>query len=237
MPMNPPPQLDTPGKFGIFDGRILSPSDVAALITLRSEVRAELSDPDLYVNEDDEEGFLRKLCGESGQTYGVFDGERLVAYGSVGFPLADDEDNLGILLGLDGAGCAQIAHIASCMVLPSHRGHALQRSLLRARFALAVATGRRHAIAMVSLKNDASRHNMLRQGMRVRWVGTLCHGLRRQLLVRDLLAPPDEGVRPTESLLASSDYEAQIAAIAAGLEGWQDHHEDGRSVIAFRSRS
>lgn len=225
-----PPQLELPNKFAGFDGRVLNEADVPALIELRNTVLSQLRDPDLYVREADEAAFMRALCGPAGQTYGVFDGERVIAYGAIGFPAAAAEDNLGKVMGYAPEVCAQVAHVASCMVLPAYRGHGLQRLLLRARFALALASGRRYAVAMVSLKNFESRHNMLRQGMQVRWVGEV-DGLQRQLLVRDLLieAQPATMTR----WLDAADWEQQCALSARGWWGWREQAQAQGGQLEF----
>ncbi len=215
--------------------RMLAGADIRDLRALRAKVLADLPDPDFYVREDDEESFLRHLCGQGGQTYGVFDKNRLVAYGAISFPGACDQDNLGILLGFEQQECALVAHIASCMVLPAYRGFALQQELLRARFALARACGRRYAIAIVSLKNNQSRHNMLLQGMSVRWIGELCGGLKRQLLVKDLFGRCPLVSTHAALRLAADDYEAQQKAVKTGLEGRQDVSVEGRYFIEFFS--
>lgn len=215
--------------------RMLAGTDIRDLRNLRAKVLADLPDPDFYVQEDDEEGFLRNLCGQGGQTYGVFDNNRLVAYGAISFPGACDQDNLGVLLGFEQQECALVAHMASCMVLPAYRGGALQQELLRARFALARACGRRYAIAMVSLKNNQSRHNMLLQGMSVRWIGELCGGLRRQLLVKDLFRRNPRVSTRAPLKLAADDYEAQQKAVKIGLEGRQDMRVEGQCFIEFFS--
>lgn len=215
-----------------FDGRFLRPEDLPALISLRRTVLANLPDPDLYVVEDDEAEYLQGLCGEKGRTYGVFDHEFLVAYGALGLPGPFDEDNLGWQLGWLAEKRQRIAHIESCMVLPAYRGYAFQRFLLQVRFAVALAAMRRYAVAMVSLKNHQSRHNMLEAGMHLSWIGELSHGRKRQLMVADLLASR-QGHPDARLILDANDYAAQRAATQAGLEGWRDKNEDGRTFIEF----
>ncbi|QXL83605.1 hypothetical protein [Comamonas sp. NLF-1-9] len=165
--------------------RLLSPEDADAVMQLRDQVLSGLPNPDLYVREDDERGFvqghLASRDARGGETIGVFDGERLVAYAMLGLPAASDADNLAHYFAAHTANPAHTAHLASCMVLEPYRGHHLQRMLLVARIALGQAHGRSFFVAMVSLHNHASRHNMMREGMRIGWVGQI-DGLKRQLL-------------------------------------------------------
>lgn len=217
-----------------FPMRPLAKPDIPALIGLRRKVLSELSDPDLYIPESSEDAFVHSLCGENGHTCGVFDQGMLVAYGSVGFPDANDAENLGKPLGLPVYQQERVANIASCMVLPSHRGYGLQKELLKTRFTIARIRKRNYAIAMVSLKNHPSRHNMLAQGMRVRWIGELPQGLTRQLLAIDLSSTGTRHpVTRERLLLEAKDYTGQKKALDAGFEGWRDLNRGGETLIEF----
>ncbi|HZY20487.1 MAG TPA: GNAT family N-acetyltransferase [Ramlibacter sp.] len=218
-------------RLGDFQLRLLAPQDVPLVLALREEVLAGLADPDLYVREDDEEAFVRAHIGadptSSGETIGVFDGSRLAAYAMLGLPSPDHPDNLGRVL----ARGRDAANIASCMVRPGYRGRGLQRTLLAARFSLAQAHGKVVCVAMVSLHNHASRHNLLREGMRIAWVGQL-GGLRRQLLAIDLARPWDfdeENLRLVDPL----DWERQRSLTAQGWWGISEMEGRGPDKLVF----
>lgn len=215
-------------RLGNFQLRLLAASDLEALQALRDEVLATLEHPDLYVREDDEAAFLRRhLGGAEGETIGVFDGHVLAAYAMLGLPAPDAPDNLAARIGRGTDG----ANIASCMVRPGYRGHGLQRTLLAARFSLAQAHGRHCCVAMVSLHNHASRQNLLREGMRIAWVGEL-DGLRRQLLAIDLEQPWEfdaEQVRLADPL----DFERQRALAASGWWGISAMAGPGAQKLVF----
>lgn len=162
----------------------LSQAHAEEIVDLRAQVLSVLDDPDEYVQEEDELGFIRTHLGAGGFTLGVFSGATLVGYGMVGFPRADDPENMGRLIGVPEHELGQVAHIASCMVVPEWRGRGLQKLLLEKRIAIAgLIKSRTQYIAMTSLRNARSRHNMLSMGFRVRkamYIGTL----RRHLLHR-----------------------------------------------------
>jgi GNAT superfamily N-acetyltransferase len=115
----------------------------------RAQVLGQLTNPDIYVNEADERQFVSQHCGPAGLTLGVFDGPTLVAYAMLGLPTAHAADNLGHWFGLNLSDRAKVAHLASCMVLPSHQGFGLQRKLLAARFKLALPNRRNICIGMI----------------------------------------------------------------------------------------
>lgn len=199
--------------------RLLTAKDLPALMQLRADVLANLAHPDLYVRESTEMEFVQAHIDAArarGETIGVLDGSRLVAYGMLGLPRRGEPGNLGRFFTAgppqgeksplggprttssgkaleshafnDECIEARTAHLASCMVSPSYRGRHLQRLLLKARMALACGRGRNFFVAMVSPHNHASRHNLMREGFRVGWVGEI-DGLKRQLMAVDLSSP------------------------------------------------
>jgi GNAT superfamily N-acetyltransferase len=180
-------------RLGNFRIRLLHEGDVDEVMDLRENVLSQLENPDLYVREQPERDFVHAHIGTSaksgtetgstGETIGVFDGDRMVAYAMLGLPDPSAPDHLGRYVSqLNAETRDTAANISSCMVLPKYRGHGLQRVLLVARFSLAQAHARGACIAMVSLHNHASRRNMMREGMRIAWVGNIC-GSQRQILV------------------------------------------------------
>lgn len=216
------------GKLGNLQSRLLDQNDVAAVIRLRDEVLAGLDNPDMYVREDDENGFVRTHIGSGdddcyGRTIGVFDQNRLVAYAMLGLPTADDPDNLGHFFSPSLVSPERTAHLTSCMVLEPYRGRHLQRMLLVARVALAQAYGRDFCVAMVSLHNHASRHNLLREGLRIGWVGEI-DGLRRQLMA---VRPGQDWAfdRRTLRLVSGLDWRRQGQLTRQGWWGINVHQQ------------
>ncbi|MFY3383343.1 GNAT family N-acetyltransferase [Paracidovorax sp. MALMAid1276] len=195
--------------------RLLLADDFGAWAGLRDRVIASLPHPDFYVREDDERAFFDTHTEPEGQTLGVFAHGELVAYAMVGFPARGSEaQNLGRTIGLSAAQQGRVAHLSSCMVVPAWRGHGLQRVLLAARLALAQARGRPVCLAMVSLHNHFSRHNLLRQGLHIAWTGTI-DGLQRHVAMIDL----EHGLHfdpADEILLHSDDFVALRDAAASG---------------------
>lgn len=194
---------------------MLLPGDFGAWSTLRDTVIAGLPDPDLYVREDDERAFFDAHTEPAGETIGVFAHGELVAYAMVGFPACGGAAlNLGSTIGLSAAQQGRVTHLSSCMVVPAWRGHGLQRVLLAARLSLAHARGRPVCLAMVSLHNHSSRHNLLRQGLHIAWTGAI-DGLQRHVAMIDL----EHGLHfdmADEILLPSGDFAALRDAAAAG---------------------
>ena len=233
----PPPLHHAPRGFSgnpNLHSRLLEPADEPLWTALRNEVIAALPDPDCYVREHDERAFFLQHCTPRGETIGVFHGDALVAYAMLGLPAVDDPDNLGVRLKLDASGRAATAHLSSCMVRPGWRGQGLQRTLLGARLALAHAHQRHLCMAVVSLHNHSSRHNMLRRGLHVAWVGDL-DGLRRQIALIDLHhgLHVDTG---DERLIDSDDLAAQQQAFADGYVGVGELRTDDQVHLRFLRR-
>lgn len=226
--------------FGTYLIHRMGPKDLGALIDLRSHVLANLPVPDIYVREDNEAEFLLDHFGRNGETIGLYlpgeNGSRqLVAYAMVGFPRADDPHNLGRTIGLPSNQLGKIGIIASCMVDPRWRGQGMQHELLRLRQILCVGHGRRLCMSMVSLHNDASRHNMMKIGLAIRWVGVLeDYGLRRQLLYFDQARPASFDTDHVE-YVAKLDFDRQVELSQAGWWGISDSKvaANGEHLLGF----
>lgn len=237
--LSPPALMQVDSRrLGRYHMRLLAEGDLRALSALRARVLATLPHPDMYVPEADEGAFLRQHLGDAahgeGETIGVFDGDRLVAYAMLGLPSPDSPGNLGAYLG-QSAGAGEVAHVASCMVDHDRRGHGLQRLLLAARFSLAQARGRSLCVGMVSLHNEASRRNLMREGMRIAWVGQI-EGLRRQLLAIDL-AQAWRFERSQLRLVEPLDWDTQVALTREGWWGVSEIEGRGPHALVFARRS
>jgi len=227
-----------PPSRGKLRRRMLGPQDIPAILLLRDEVLSQLETPDLYVREADEATFVRAHCGPRGETIGLFQADRLIAYAMLGLPLADDPDNLGRVLGLNRTLRARVAHLASCMVHETWRSRHLQQSLLKARYAMAREHGRTLCIGMASLLNNPSRHNMMSTGCTIEWVGEL-DALRRQLLVRNLAEAGSSAPgrsHPLARLIDSEDFSGQRALLQAGLHGIGEQANGTRIDLIFAPR-
>jgi GNAT superfamily N-acetyltransferase len=214
--------------------RLLNEADADDIAMLRDEVLGGLSHPDCYIREDDEAAFLRAHRAPCGETVGMFDGQRLVAYAMIGLPAHDDPANLAHTLGLPLPLRGALAHLASCMVHPDWRGLGLQRTLLGTRLALARSHGRHLCAAVVSLHNHTSRHNMLRRGLHLAALAQI-DGVQRQIALIDL----DHGLHVDtgdERLIDSSDAAAQRSAFAEGYVALGEVREAARVRLRFLRR-
>lgn len=220
---------------GFFDHGLtvcrLGPEDLGRLMDLRARILGNLEHADMYVPEDNEAAFVSNHLGTRGMTFGVLSGSRLVSYGMLGFPEADDDDNLGALAGLDIGQRGKVAHLASCMTLDEFRGSGLQTRLAALRMDVAWAAGRRYCIAMVSLHNDTSRRNLLASGMVIRSVEE-ANGLKRQFMVADLLRPTRFGFR--QKSVAALDFTRQCELTRRGWWGVAEFTENGVPRLTFR---
>ena len=197
------------------------------LIAFRRRVVNDLHDPDFYVLEHDQ--FVYDHLGLKGETIGLFADGEMIGYAMIGLPEPDDPDNLGVPTGLPTECLGQVAHIASVMVTPRARGHGLHKWLLSARLSRAMALGRRHAIAMVSLHNDPCWRNLCRAAMYVKRIAQVECRLTRFMMHRDLSVPTPH--RWSEITSADPwDILEQRALVDRGLWGIN------RSIRAARCR-
>lgn len=210
----------------------------ADIMALRQRVLAQLPLADLYVREADEAAFVHAHLGAHGTTLGLRLGGQLVAYAMLGWPAADDALVRCLPAWARPADGGQAcAILASCMVVPEHRGRGLQRQLVQARIALAQAQGRGRCIAMVSPHNHASRHNLMQAGLGLVWAGQLA-GLQRHVLA--LATPPgwpnDAGLAAAPArCLPALDIAAQQALLAQGMIGTLPPANTSQEAIFFRA--
>lgn len=222
------PEIETSPDFVM---RGLNPNDLSQILDFRAEVLSSLEHPDIYVPESDEISFVAAHLGERGQTFGVFCEKRLVSYGMLGLPAADDPENLGRILGLDTLQCAQVAHLASCMTLDRFRGFHIQRSLVTLRVNEAKKLGRRYCMAMVSLHNETSRSNLFAANMTIPWVG-LIGTLQRQLMFIDMAH--EVTFAPQRATAGSLDFGLQRKMSSEGWWGIGEECVDGVSQLVLK---
>lgn len=211
--------------------RALTFSDFPAWVRLRDAVLAELAHPDAYVREKDEARFFVRNSPPHGEGVGVFVAHEMIAYAMVSLPAVGDPDHLGAMIGLPSAGHFRVAQMTSCMVRQPWRAHQLQGQLLKLRCALAHAYQRPLCLAMVSLHNPQSLHNLLSQGMWIVWTGMI-DGLRRHVLQRDLRSR--RCWDPTDHwLIAADDFEQLCAAAASGYVGVEEVFDGVRRMLRY----
>lgn len=108
--------------------------------------------------------FLAAMLGSRGEGLGIEEEDhQLIAYGFLQHDLLP-QDDLRPALGLSAA--TPIAKLAGAAVAPSHRGHSLQRSLIRARASLA--SPQHLLFATASPFNAPSWANLLSAGFPIR---------------------------------------------------------------------
>jgi GNAT superfamily N-acetyltransferase len=193
------PPLPLPPPAGL-SARMLGPGDLAGLLALRRQVVGGLADEDWYVLEPDR--FAADHLGRKGETVGLFAGDALIAYAMLGLPpgapVADaagapPADPMADLAGVPAAERGLVAHLASTMVRADRRGCGLHKWLIRHRLARCAALGRVHVMAMVSPRNPASWHNLMRYGLAIHALAPLEGDRLRYLLYRDLRGASGDG--------------------------------------------
>ncbi len=206
-------------------------TEAEALIALRRQVVAGLADGDWYVLEPDR--FVRAHLGGSGETVGLFAAGQLVAYAMLGLPRNDGPpDPMATALGLPAAERGTVAHLASTMVLPGWRGRGLHNWLIRRRLARCAALGRPCVLSMVSPRNVASWHNLMRHGLVVRAIAPLEGDRPRYLLHRDLRR--DEVYDPASARAVPLDnLDRQRVLLGDGYRGFGTAQDRGQVCVLF----
>ncbi len=211
----------------------LQPRDAPAVLALHDAVRAALQDPSLFQLWGGAESFVAAhLPGPAarGESWGIWDresGNRLLAYGSLTRPQADDADNYANRLNWPAPRAAQVGLLSAAMVAPDWRGQGLQGRLIDARLARAAALGLPELLVRASPQNAVSQAALLHRGFAIVWLGEQAGGLLRHLYWR-----PVAGLEPARprAWIAIDDLDAQREALA---RGWIGRALDGGGRIGF----
>lgn len=200
--------------------RALTADDLPALHALHEAVVGALPDPALFRLFGGAEKFLADHLGARGRSLGVFARGRIVAYGSLTRPAADDLDNYAGDLGWAPERAGRVALLSAAMVHPSHRVQGLHRTLIASRIDLARELGAPELLVRAAPANAVSRRTLLSHGFAVAWLGVQREGSLRHVLWRPIAAPawtaPSSG-EPALAWAAADDLAEQQRLLR---EGW-----------------
>jgi len=218
--------------------RSLSAADLPALHCLHEDVLRALPDPALFRLFGGAERFLADHLGARGRSVGVFEQERLVAYGSLTRPAAEDLDNYAVDLGWPPGRAGGVALLSAAMVHPSQRGQGLHRALIAHRIELARDLGAPELLVRAAPANAVSRRTLLSHGFAVAWLGVQREGSLRHILWRPIEGPawtPPPSGEPAFSWVAAEDLAEQQRLLSQGWIGVRMGAAD--SAIGFVRRA
>ena len=166
--------------------RPLAAADLPALLELNAAVMRALPDPAMFRLFGGAEQFFATHFGERGESLGIFDGERVVAYGSLTRPAAHDRDNYAGDLGWTPERAGRVALLSAAMVDPACRGQGLHPALIDARIRLAAERGAPELLVRAAPANALSRRTLLDHGFALVWLGVQAEGSLRHVFWRPI---------------------------------------------------
>ena len=169
----------------------LDQSHLPAVIALHHIVLADMP-PGNATSETDQ--FFADHLDACGQIFGVFDGDRLMAYCVLGLPREGDP-NFGTDHHLPPDQFANVAHIDGVAVDPRWRGQGWQRRMVKHRINVARKCGRTIMLSTVAPTNFASLISTLSTGLAVHGLITKFGG-NRFLLRQDIGPQADAHIPP-----------------------------------------
>ncbi|MDP2642560.1 MAG: GNAT family protein [Candidatus Peregrinibacteria bacterium] len=143
--------------------RILRKPDLQAILDLQDFVCESLPDKTLLIPAS-EQFLSNHLEVKQGAVYGIFHKNELIAYSILHFP-GNDEDNLGVDIGLSKDELNKVAHLEIQMVHPDFRGNNFQNILNDVMLKEAKEKGYLHLLCTVSPDNIVSHKNLEKIGM------------------------------------------------------------------------
>ena len=210
---------------------LLSQEHIDQVLQLREQVLSTLIHKECYIREQDEYGFVAQHCGITGETFGIFSHEKLIAYATLAYHSTLDEANLGCIAGLAPQLYNQVSQLASCMVSPTFQGLGLHKILIKQRLALAHAKGYYHCLSVVSPHNIPSRRNLLHRGFQIHWVGDLPGLSTQHILYYNTQRPmPRLSLHLTQQV-NMLDITRQKQLLRQGHYGYADDRLDARTLL------
>lgn len=211
--------------------RRLDVSDLGILMDFRNFIFEGLSNPDWVLPEENERRWAIERLAYPHHSLGVFDRKsNLIAYANIFFPKNQLPPDFKKLINLPEEDIGNLAVIDSCMVHPDYRNRSLQKYLIDRRLELARDIGKSQGIALTSLKNHASRHNLLSRGFHIVAIGQTEPKRYRQVLMR-YLSKPIQIEDGSERIALSVDINAQELLLVQGYLGISDLCDDQDSII------
>ncbi len=202
--------------------RALTAADLPAMLRLHAAVLHALPDPAMFRLFGGPEKFLADHLGTRGESLGAFEHDRLVAYGSLTRPRADDVDNYARDLGWAPARAGRVALLSAAMVDPACRGRGLHRALIDARLELARDRGVPELLVRAAPANAQSRRTLLAHGFAVVWLGVQGEGSLRHVMWRPIERAAWSPSTPGDTAItwaAADDLERQKQLLADGWIG------------------
>lgn len=206
------PSIWAPPASGPWSWRLIAPGEGARVDALHRRALGAAG-PDVVKPEGPD--FFPRILEGGGWIIGVFEAERLVAYGIVQHELPPSDDPRP-LLGVPPE--VMRVKLAGASVDPAMRGKGLQRALIAARVRLAQAAFEGRPILLYSTSapaNFASWANLMAEHFTARAVKLYYGGYPRYVMVRE----NGEWQRGAEMILDPGDLDLQRALLAEGWRG------------------
>lgn len=165
-----------------LDLRLAEPSDAPVIHQVMAAAGTAVADDRSYFTDD--LAFVEKHINERGFTLLASLDEDIVGFQIVRIP-GDDDDNLGLEIGLSGADLFRVAHMESSAVRPDHWGKGIQLALLTRAEAMLDTQGFQWLMCTVHPKNDPSLRNLRALGYRIVSTKVKYGGYERHIMLKE----------------------------------------------------
>ncbi len=168
-----------------FTFRLANEKDIPAIITLMSEVKANMPQKEWFV--DDDEDYLQNLLDGHGFILLVYPEHTvdLAGFFMIKFPGLSD-DNLGCHFNFSEEKLMQCVHMDSCVVHPNYRGYHLQSRMASRAEQHLQQLPYHYLLGTVHPDNCYSLNSVLRCGYHVVKETLLYGGLPRLIVLKEI---------------------------------------------------
>lgn len=157
----------------VYTVALMAASQIDPILALHNTVYADLPSEQKDYLAPKDRMLLEEHFGRGHLVLGIMSNARLIAQGLIVNPTqAYPETGLPDIASLNlTAPVESLSAFKSVVVHPDFRGNGLQAILIDAFLSIAQEAGRTQAVTYVTVENDPSWKNFLKQGMRIRAIG------------------------------------------------------------------
>ena len=174
---------------------------------------------------------FKYILNENGYMLGIFINGMLIAFRALLVPPIDDEQHLGLDLGLKDQELKKVIYQEISSVLPEYRGNQLQKTL--AALIMQELSKQKHPYRYICCTvapfNIPSLKDKFAQGMEIIGLKKKYEGILRYIFVKDL-ENVDTPLWQEVAIIEMNDITAQQSKLA---EGWRGYHMEIRDDILW----
>lgn len=163
--------------------RIAKQTDVPEIYDVMNTVHNNIDSKEYYYADNID--FIKRHISKNGFIIAACTAEKIIGFLIIRFPKNDD-DNLGIDIGMLSDELNYVAHMESAAVLPNYRGYGLQKKLIEKAEIILKNQGYKFFMATIHPQNYVSLNNLQELGYKIEMTKKKYGGINRHILLKSV---------------------------------------------------